>query len=104
MRNKKPFEIIPDSALHMEAKALSLSVAAIRRAQGKQNPADFPVDSPAWHRACLEFANDVLTVLVGRPADRLDDFAAFKLGFESEEADEQALAEERRKKRKGRPF
>jgi hypothetical protein len=42
--------IIPGSPLHQEAQALSLSVALVRKVQGKKNPADFPVDSPEWHR------------------------------------------------------
>lgn len=112
MKNKiSSSEIIPGSPVHKEAQALSLSVAAIRKAQGKTNPADFPVDSsPAWHRACLEFANDVLTVLIGPPDENMpDDFIAFELGYESEEAYRQALKEDRlqeelRKKTRGDAF
>jgi hypothetical protein len=85
MENKKPFEIIPGSALHMEAQSLSLSVAAIRKAQGKKNPEDVPVDSPEWHQVCQEFANDVLIVLGCDPEDMPEEFTAFELGYESEE-------------------
>lgn len=95
MKNKKPFRIASDSQLHQEARALSLSVAAIRKAQGKKSPADFPVDSPEWHRVCMDFANDVVTFLGGDPADMPDDFAALELCYDSEEAYYQALEEER---------
>ena len=53
----------PDSALYLEAKALGLTIAAIRRARGKKNPQDFCVDSPEWQQSCAEFANDVRTAL-----------------------------------------
>jgi hypothetical protein len=98
MENKKPFEIIPGSALHMEAQSLSLSVAAIRKARGKKNPDDVPVDSPEWHQVCQEFANDVLIVLGCDSEDMPEKFTAFELGYESEEAYQRALEEERRKR------
>ena len=98
MKNKKPFEIIPGSPLHREAQSLSLSVAAIRKAQGKKNPEDFPVDSPEWHEVCEEFSNDVLIALGCDPEDLPEDFTAFELGYESEEAYQRALEEERRKR------
>jgi hypothetical protein len=96
MKNKKPLEIIPGGVLDMEAQSLGLSVAAIRKAQGKKNPEDFHVDSPEWHQVCEEFANDVLVALGGDPNDMSDDFTFFELGYESEEAYQQALEEERR--------
>ena len=71
-------------------------MAAIRKAKGKKNPDDLPVDSPEWHQACSEFANDVLAALGGDPNDMPDDFTAFELGYESEEAYQRALEEERR--------
>ncbi|MEY2440394.1 MAG: hypothetical protein QOI34_1779 [Verrucomicrobiota bacterium] len=98
MENKKPFEIIPGSPLHLEAQSLSLSVAAIRKAQGKKNPEDVPADSPEWHQVCQEFANDVLIVLGCDPEDMPEEFTAFELGYESEEAYQRALEEERRKR------
>jgi hypothetical protein len=58
-------EIILDCSLHKEAQSLSLSISAIRKAQGRKNPVDFPVVSPEWHQFALEFANDVLRVLGG---------------------------------------
>ncbi|WP_244818684.1 hypothetical protein [Caballeronia sp. Lep1P3] len=63
MDTNKPLQLTPDSALYLEARALSLSVAAIRKARGKKNPQDFPIDCPEWHQSCAEFAYDVLAVL-----------------------------------------
>ncbi|SOE95658.1 hypothetical protein SAMN05414139_08559 [Burkholderia sp. D7] len=97
MKNNKPLEIILGGSVDMEAQSLGLSVAAIRKAQGKKNPDDFPVDSPEWHRVCEEFVNDVYVALGGDPNDMSDDFTFFELGYESEEAYQQALEEERRK-------
>lgn len=101
MKNKKPLEIIPGSPLDMEAQSLGLSVAAIRKAQGKKNPDDFPVDSPEWNQSCEEFVNDVLVALGEDPNDTRDDFTLFELGYESEEAYQQALEEEQRNQEKG---
>jgi hypothetical protein len=102
MKNKKPFRVVPDSPLHQEAQALSLSVAAIRKAQGKKSPADFPVDSPEWHRVCMDFASDVVTFLGGDLADMPDDFTAFELGYDSVGAYKQALEQERREEERRR--
>jgi hypothetical protein len=96
MKNDKPLEIIPDSFLHREAQSLGLSVATIRKAQGRKNPDDFPVNSPEWHQVCEEFVNDVLVALGEDPNDISDDFTFSELGDESEEAYQQALEEERR--------
>ena len=71
-------------------------MAAIHKAQGKKNPDDFPVDSSEWHRVCEEFVNDVYVALGGDPTDMSDDFTFFELGYECEEAYQQALEEERR--------
>ena len=95
MKKQKPFKITPDSPLHKEAQALSLSVAAVRKAQGKKSPEDFTVGSPEWQQVCLEFANDVLTVLGGDPDDAPEDFTAFELGYQGEKAYQRALEEER---------
>jgi hypothetical protein len=54
------------------ARALSLSVGAIRRAQGKCNPNDFPVGSVEWHFAVEDFAGDVLRALMGDGAEGVD--------------------------------
>jgi hypothetical protein len=94
-------EIIPGGSLDMETQALGLSVEAIRRAQGKKNPDDFPVDTPEWHRVYEEFVNDALVALGEDPNDMSDDFTFFELGYESEEAYQQALEEELRNQAKG---
>jgi hypothetical protein len=49
----------------LQARALSLSVGAIRKAKGKLNPNDFPVGSLEWHVAIEDFANDVLDAIMG---------------------------------------
>lgn len=59
-----PHQLIPDRSLYLEAKALSMSVAAIRKARGKMNPHDVAVDSPDWYQAYREFADDVLAALI----------------------------------------
>jgi hypothetical protein len=48
----------------LRARALSLSVGAIRKAQGKKCPGDFPLGSVEWHAAVEDFANDVLKALL----------------------------------------
>jgi hypothetical protein len=48
----------------LRARALSLSVGAIRKAQGKKCPGDFPVGSVEWHATVEDFANDVLKALL----------------------------------------
>ncbi|WP_235007684.1 hypothetical protein [Caballeronia humi] len=64
-----------DDPHFQRARALSLSVGAIRRAQGKASPNDFPVGSTEWHIAVEDFANDVLTALMGDT-----DFADLRFG------------------------
>jgi hypothetical protein len=51
---------------YSEAHAIALSVAVIRKAQGKKNPSDFSVDSAERLSVEEEFARDVLRVLDGR--------------------------------------
>jgi hypothetical protein len=48
----------------LRARALSLSVGAIRKAQGKKCPGDFPIGSVEWHTTVEDFANDVLKALL----------------------------------------
>jgi hypothetical protein len=55
--NKKAFG--PSHYLYGEAEALSLSIAAIRKAMGKANPADFLTNSPEWSRSMEEFVQDL---------------------------------------------
>ncbi|WGS54984.1 hypothetical protein LFL96_36500 (plasmid) [Paraburkholderia sp. D15] len=42
-----------------EAMALELAVRATRRAQGKRNPEDVPVDSPEWNEILDDFLLDL---------------------------------------------
>jgi hypothetical protein len=61
-KDQQPF--VDSSDPHFQhARALSVSIGAIRRAQGKCNPEDFPVGSLEWHFAIEEFAEDVLRAL-----------------------------------------
>lgn len=46
-----------------EARALEASIRAIRRAQGKKNPEDFPAGSPECTAAMEAFVRDVCRVL-----------------------------------------
>jgi len=48
----------------LRARALSISVGAIRKAQGKASPADFPVGTLEWHAVVEDFANDVLKAML----------------------------------------
>jgi len=47
----------------LRARALSISVGAIRKAQGKLSPADLPVGTVEWHAVVEDFANDVLNAM-----------------------------------------
>ncbi|PVX84439.1 hypothetical protein [Paraburkholderia unamae] len=47
----------------LEARALEASIRAIRRAQGKKNPEDFPAGSPECAAAMDAFVRDVCRVL-----------------------------------------
>ncbi|KXU95006.1 hypothetical protein CR51_25770 [Caballeronia megalochromosomata] len=63
--DKDQFPFLDSDDPHFQhARALSLSVGAIRRAQGKCSPNDFPVGSLEWHFAIEEFAGDVLRALM----------------------------------------
>ncbi|MDR5877609.1 hypothetical protein [Caballeronia sp. LZ032] len=62
--NKDQLPFIDSDDPHFQhARALSLSVGAIRRAQGKRNPNDFAVGTIEWHLAIEDFASDVLRAL-----------------------------------------
>lgn len=54
------------------ARAMTLSVAAIRRAQGKRNPQDLSVHSPAWQAVHDDFARDLQRAPRLTPADLHD--------------------------------
>ncbi|MEW6347021.1 MAG: hypothetical protein AB1704_40850 [Pseudomonadota bacterium] len=67
MNNDDPFiPFGPEDSQYLEARALALSIAAIRKAQGKKNPVDYAVGSPDWETADEDFARDVLRILDGR--------------------------------------
>lgn len=51
--------------LYLEAEAMALSIATIRKAMGKANPSDFPTGSPRWGLEMEEFAQDVQRALDG---------------------------------------
>jgi hypothetical protein len=61
----------PGHPRYLQARALALSVAAIRKAQGKKNPDDYPIGSPGWLEVDEDFARDVLRAIGGDP-DNLD--------------------------------
>lgn len=54
------------------ARAMTLSVAAIRKAQGKRNPQDLPAHSPAWQAVHDDFARDLQRAPRLTPADLQD--------------------------------
>jgi hypothetical protein len=55
----------PGHPRYLQARALALSVAAIRKAQGKKNPDNYPIGSPGWLEVDEDFARDVLRALGG---------------------------------------
>ncbi|SOE67186.1 hypothetical protein SAMN05414139_02987 [Burkholderia sp. D7] len=57
----------PNDPTFLRARALSLSVGAIRKAQGKKCPGDFPVGTIEWHAVVEEFADDVLKAMLSEP-------------------------------------
>lgn len=66
--------INPDSANNpsLDVLARKIMVSAIRKAQGKADPRDFPVNSLEWYAAVESLASDVLTSFYRRiPAHRL---------------------------------
>jgi hypothetical protein len=65
MNNEPSILLGPGHPRYLEARALALSIAAIRKAQGKRNPADYVVGSPGWETGDEEFARDVLRALGG---------------------------------------
>jgi hypothetical protein len=67
MNDKNSLQIIPGSALHGESQSVGLTVAALRKAQGKRNPNDFPVGSPEFEVLEVEFLQDVLAFLGDDP-------------------------------------
>jgi hypothetical protein len=66
MEQEQQFPAAPDDPMFMEARAISLSVAAMRRARGITNPSDCEVGTPEWHAAMHEFAEDVMEAIGSR--------------------------------------
>lgn len=60
----------PGHRRYLQARALALSVAAIRKAQGKKNPDSYPIGSPGWREVDEDFARDALRAL-GADLDNL---------------------------------
>ncbi|OAJ51717.1 hypothetical protein A6V36_36865 [Paraburkholderia ginsengiterrae] len=52
-------------AKRTQARALALSVAAIREAQGNENPDNYPIGASGWLEVEEDFARDVLRALGG---------------------------------------
>ncbi|WP_250502389.1 hypothetical protein [Caballeronia sp. AZ7_KS35] len=77
--NQLPSQISRD-ALLVEARALALTVATLRRARGKLNPEDCLLASPEWHVIIEEFARDVLHAVVGWDLVGLNDVDVFHRG------------------------
>jgi hypothetical protein len=77
MAHEQP-EFPENDPIWEEARALEASIRAIRRAQGKCNPEDFPSDTPECLAAMEAFARDVSRVLaleiVERHKDNDSDF------------------------------
>ncbi|CAE6775973.1 hypothetical protein R69927_04120 [Paraburkholderia domus] len=57
----------PGHPEYLQARALALSVAAIRKGRGKKNPDDYPIGSAGWAEVDEDFARDVLRALGGHP-------------------------------------
>ncbi|WP_438391134.1 hypothetical protein [Caballeronia sp. DA-9] len=51
-----------DDPAFLKARALALAMVAIRRAQGKPNPNDFPIGSVEWTHVIADFAADLMRV------------------------------------------
>jgi hypothetical protein len=63
MENRNPNRIRRGSPLDKEAEALGISVAAIRKAQGKPNPSDVELGTPEFAAVEEAFLRDVLRAL-----------------------------------------
>jgi hypothetical protein len=47
-------------AAYLDARALTVTVSAIRKAQGKKNPQDLPMRPPEWQAVNEDFARDMM--------------------------------------------
>jgi hypothetical protein len=57
------------SLLYNRAVALRMTVRAIRRAQGKNNPGDVARGTPAWEAVAEDFLRDLHRAMGGDPDD-----------------------------------
>ncbi|WP_454828202.1 hypothetical protein [Paraburkholderia xenovorans] len=64
---------IYDKSLHTTARALALSVKAMRRMQQKNDAGDFPVGTAEWQAVMEEFGRDVITALAESAANMVAD-------------------------------
>lgn len=63
MKNRHPLPFESDDPVFLQARAVSLTVSAIRKAQGKTTPRDCEAGTTEWLGALEEFAHDVLRAL-----------------------------------------
>jgi hypothetical protein len=68
MNDKNPFEFPPGTSMRDAAQSVGLTVAAVRKAQGKPNPNDFPIGSAEFEKYEAEFLEDVLAFMGDDPA------------------------------------
>jgi hypothetical protein len=59
MENASDVPFGPGHPRYEEDQALEHTVRVIRRAQGKNNPEDFPYGSPEWHKADEAYMRDL---------------------------------------------
>jgi hypothetical protein len=57
----------PDRQRFLESRALTLSIAAIRKAQGRKNPGNHPVCLPGWEVAAKNLVRDAQRAIRGDP-------------------------------------
>jgi hypothetical protein len=60
----------PGHPRYEEDQALENTVRVIRKAQGKENPEDFPYGTPEYHKADEQYMRDLLRAM----GEDLDDF------------------------------
>jgi hypothetical protein len=70
MANESDIPFGPDHPRYEEDQSLENTVRVIRKAQGKQNPEDFPYGSAEYHQADEQYMCDLLRAM----GEDLDDF------------------------------
>jgi hypothetical protein len=68
MEDENDTPLGPDHPRHDQA--LEHTVRVIRKAQGKQNPEDYPYGTPEYHQADEQYMRDLLRAM----GEDLDDF------------------------------